>query len=106
MPRKSTVLKVSRQQDLALISELKSDAGRVVRRAQVVRMLAQGMGGAEIGRLLSISRSAVHKIRKAFEQHGLSALHDKPRPGRPPKASPDYIACLKDAVSKSPRDFK
>jgi transposase len=106
MPRARTVLKLTQTQERALLSEIKGGDGRAVRRAQVLRLLAQGTGAMEIGRLLGISKSGIHKIRKAFERDGLSALHDKPRGGRPPKAGPVYIACLKEAVRKSPRDFK
>jgi len=105
MPRASTLLKLTKEQELALRSEIKGGDGRAVRRAQVVRLLSQGLGATEIGKLLGISNSAVHKIRNAFRRDGLEALRDKPRPGRPSKADANYVACLKAAVSKSPRDF-
>ena len=105
MPRVSTRLKLTKEQEQALRAAIKGGDGRAVRRAQVVRLLSQGLGATEIGKLVGISISAVHKIRKAFRQEGLGALRDKPRLGRPSKAGADYIACLKEAVSKSPREF-
>jgi transposase len=32
-------------------------------------------------------------------------LPDKPRPGRPPKATDEYVRLLKEAVATSPRDM-
>jgi transposase len=83
----------------------KSLDARVVRRVQVVRLSDQGMAPHEIARLLDRSWSGVRKTINRFNRQGIPSLSDKPRRGRPRKASDRYVALLKEAVQKSPRDL-
>lgn len=79
--------------------------GRVVRRAQVVRLSALGKKVPEIALLLDLTAPTVHSAIDGFNQHGVSSFRDKPRPGRPPRAGPEYVALLKEAVMVSPADL-
>jgi transposase len=78
---------------------------RIVRRVQVVRLSAQGMRPHEIARVLDRSWSGVRKTINRFNRQGMASLSDKPRRGRPRKASDRYVALLREAVQHRPRDL-
>lgn len=79
--------------------------GRLVRRAQIVRLSAQHKKAGQIANLLGLSVPTVHRILNVFNARGLDGLADQPRSGRPAKATERYVACLKDAVARGPRAF-
>jgi len=106
MPRTSASLKLTKDYEKGIAAAVRCGDGRVVRRAQIVRLAAQGIGATQIRKLLAVSKSAVHKIIKAFRHNGLAALQDKPKSGRPSKATEAFVTCLKDAVTRSPRDLE
>jgi len=78
---------------------------RVVRRAQVIGLSARGKPSHQIADLLERSWSGVRKIINRFNREGLASLADKPRGGRPSKATDCYVALMKQAVQQSPRDL-
>jgi transposase len=78
---------------------------RIVRRAQIVRFSARGKTPSQIADLLERSCSGVRKIIARFNTEGLASLADKPRGGRPRKASDRYVGLLKEAVQVNPRDL-
>jgi transposase len=80
-----------------------NDDARLVRRAQIIRLSAQGRKASEIAGVTATSVQTVHRILDLFNHEGLAGLPDKPRQGRPRKATEEYIACLKKAVAVSPR---
>ena len=82
----------------------KEDA-RVVRRAQMIRLSSQGKKACEIAEMWSVTAATVLRTIQNFNSDGLKSLADKPRKGRPRKTTDRYIALLKEAVQKSPRDF-
>lgn len=82
-----------------------NDDPRIVRRAQIVRLSAQGRRASEIAEITGMSVPTVHRIIDLFNDEGVSGLPDKPRKGRPRKATEAYIACLKEAVAVSPREL-
>jgi len=56
----------------------------VVRRARIVRLLASGMGPAEVARSVGCSERNVYKWRARWEAHpAIESLYDADRPGRP-----------------------
>jgi len=79
--------------------------GRVVRRAQVIRLSARGKTPSEIADILDRSWSGVRKIINRFNTEGFASLADKPRVGRPRKRTDRYVALLKEAVQANPRDL-
>lgn len=103
-PKYVRPLRKAEQTELDRLARRASD-GRLVRRAQIVRLSAQHHKAGQIADLLGISVPTVHRVLGAFNARGLDALADKPRPGRPPKATERYVACLKDAVARGPRAF-
>ena len=92
------------QSEIARLIRKGGDA-RVVRRAQMVRLSAQGKKASEISELLGFSTPTVHRVIDVFNAEGIRGLPDKPRAGRPPKATGRYVTCLKEAVKASPIDL-
>lgn len=108
MSKPKFVRKMSRR-ELAEVRQLaKATAGadsRVVRRALVVLQSAKGMKAPEISRLLELSVPTVICVIDRFNECGVGSFPDRPRPGRPPRAGPEYVALLRQAVAVSPADL-
>jgi len=61
-------------------------AVRVQTRARILLLADAGKSTAAVAQALLINEGTVQRVRKRFVQEGVeSALHDKPRPGRPPR---------------------
>ena len=75
---------------------------RVRLRANAVRLSSRGYTVSEIAEVIGCTRQTVRNCFDHFESGGCDALHDKPRSGRPPVATPDYRARLVEAVRTSP----
>jgi transposase len=78
---------------------------RVVRRAQIIRLSARGETSPQIAELMGFSIPTIHRVIDAFNAEGIASLADKPRPGRPAKATDEYVRLLKEAVMTSPREM-
>jgi transposase len=78
---------------------------RVVRRAQVVHLSADGMAPHRIAQLLARSWSGVRKTVNRFNREGFASFNDKLRNGRPRKTTLRHVSLLKEAVNKSPRQM-
>jgi transposase len=78
---------------------------RVRRRANAVRLSALGYTVREIAEVIGCTRQTVRNCFDHFESGGADALHDKPRSGRPPVATPDYRARLVEVVKTSPSEL-
>ena len=61
----------------ALVARASAPAG-LVRRARVILLSADGLGGAEIAARLDLSPEAVSRIRRRFVQEGVDGLSDRP----------------------------
>jgi transposase len=62
---------------------------RVVKRAQVLRLLDQGTGPPEVASAVEVSPQTVRNIGWRYVGEGLDrALHETPRPGHQPALSP------------------
>ena len=78
---------------------------RIVRRAQMIRLSAEGITIPKISALWDVNDQTVRRTIQRFEAEGLAGLRDKPRKGRPAKKTDRYVALLKEAVQRSPRDL-
>lgn len=78
---------------------------RIVRRAQMIRLSAEGITVPKISALWDVNDQTVRRTIQRFEAEGLAGLRDKPRKGRPAKKTDRYVALLKEAVQRSPRDM-
>jgi len=70
---------------------------RVVERARIVLLSAQGVPGVQIAERVGCSEPTVIRWRSRFAQHGLAGLADAPRSGKPatiPQAVRDEILAI------------
>jgi len=78
--------------------------GRIMRRAQMIRLSADGKTAPQIAALWDVTDQSVRRTIRRFNAEGIAGLADKPRKGRPPKKTDRYVALLREAVQTSPRD--
>ncbi|MFD4773980.1 helix-turn-helix domain-containing protein [Streptomyces sp. NPDC058427] len=77
---------------LEALTRMSTAPAGLVRRARIVLLAAGGASNTEVAALLRVSRPTVLKWRSRYEDSGISALGDLPRPGRP--ATVDEVAVL------------
>ena len=97
-------LKKAERSELSRLLHSRED-GRVVRRAQMILQSSQGIKVPAIASAWDTTIQTVLKTIHRFNAEGLVSLADKPRSGRPTKATDQYVEVLKEAVQKSPRDL-
>jgi transposase len=74
-------------------------AVRLVQRAQIIRMAAQGVLSQDIAAKLKVSRPTVQLWRQRFLALRLAGLEkDAPRPGRLPRISPQKVRTVVEAT--------
>ena len=94
----------SEQRELSRLIRSNQDS-RVLRRAQMVRLSANGKKTPEIAEMWDVTVATVLRTIQNFNSDGIKSLADKPCKGRPRKTANPYVSLLKDAEQKSPRDF-
>lgn len=77
--------------------------GRLILRAQVILLTADGKSVGEIVQLTGLQPAAITKWRKRYVAEGIGGLYDRARPGGPPKITPRYLTLLRKTVMRSPR---
>ncbi|MCM2411580.1 helix-turn-helix domain-containing protein [Streptomyces sp. RKAG290] len=77
---------------LEALTRMSTAPAGLVRRARIVLLAAGGASNTEVAALLRVSRPTVLKWRSRYEESGIAALGDLPRPGRP--ATVDEVAVL------------
>jgi len=97
-------LTATEQKELSQLVRHDRDA-RIVRRAQMIRLSADGMTPPRIAAMWDVNDQTVRRTIQRFEAEGIAGLRDKPRKGRPPKKTDRYVALLKEAVDANPRDM-
>jgi transposase len=88
MARKAQPIKLSTGERGSLITLLRrgSTPARVNTRARVLDLLHRGRHPTEIAATLSLSLQTIFNIKRRYLTTGLdSALHERPRSGKPPK---------------------
>jgi transposase len=79
---------------------------RVHERAQMVLLsVEQRLTVAQIAAIVRTSEQTVRTWLKRFQAEGVAGLTDKPRPGAPPKTTPDYRQRLVEVVRQRPRSL-
>jgi transposase len=58
---------------------------RMMQRAQIVLLAAEGMPNRHIAGRVGLNQNQVGMWRKRFASMGMMGLNDLPRPGRPPR---------------------
>jgi transposase len=67
---------------------------RVISRARIVLMAAQGEANQAIADAVGVSWRTVIRIKARFKEEGLEAIQEHSRPGRPPTITGDIEAKL------------
>src|SRR5215204_917301 len=75
-------LSASKRAELESMVAKSSSEARLVRRARVVLLSADGVGGAEIATRLDLTPEAVSRIRRRFRDKGIAGLAERHRSGR------------------------
>jgi hypothetical protein len=75
-------LTASRRTELGAMVARSSSEARLVRRARVVLLSADGVSGAEIATRLDLTPEAVSRIRRRFHDKGIAGLAERHRSGR------------------------
>ncbi|MFQ5885237.1 MAG: helix-turn-helix domain-containing protein [Thermoplasmata archaeon] len=75
---------------------------RVFRRVQMILLHDRGETAKGIGEIVGCHPYTVSRWIHRFLEGGPHTLKDKPRSGRPPKATPQYLNLLLHEVRKSP----
>ena len=91
MARKSTIhIELTNEEQFELERRARSLTAphRIVVRAMVILMLAEGQTISGTARQVGRGRRIVHKWAKRFVRKRLDGLNDAPRSGRPPRFSP------------------
>lgn len=83
---------------------MKSKKVQVSRRASIVHSLHLGYKPEEVAELHQVSRATVHNNFRRFKAEGKTGLKTKPIPGRPAKATLEYIEQLEKTLKSNPQD--
>lgn len=77
---------------------------RMVTRARVVLLAAEGCNNRAIAAATGLSEWAVSRWRRRFGEDGIDGLEDRPRPGRPPVYGHDERLRVVATVTEEPPD--
>jgi transposase len=105
MPKKKYLVDLSDQERQSLLTLLRSGkhSSRKLTRARILLQADDGFTDDQIAHSLSVGRVTVERLRQRFVEGGLTALTDKPRPGKKPKLSANAEARLiAEACSQAP----
>jgi len=77
----------------------------VFRNCTIVLMSAVGRSRASIAQELGCCTDTVARVRRLYRQGGIKALHPIKPPGRPSRATQEFINQMKQAVQTNPLTF-
>jgi transposase len=83
---------------------MKSPDARVAKRATVLHSLHLGYRIEAIAQMHNLSVASIYNHVQRFQAEGVAGLPDKPKSGRPRKATPEYIALLEATLETNPKD--
>lgn len=82
---------------------LRTPSPNVFRNCLIILMTDAGETVPSIARYLRCGTDTVSRIRRAYRRGGLDALHPRKSPGRKSRATPEFIAAMKQAVNTHPQ---
>ena len=91
-PKKPLILTDEARQDLEAIATSRSMPHRLVQRARIVLLAANGEMNKAIAKKMGLTKPAVGTWRQRYIDYGLEGLHDELRPGRPRTISDERVA--------------
>lgn len=83
---------------------MKSSQMHVAKRATVLYNLHLGYTVQEVAQMHQVSRATVHNYVARFKTQDIEGLSSKPIPGRPRKATPEYINLLEETLQSDPKE--
>lgn len=75
------------------------------RRLLAVERVNAGYAQTEVAHFLGVAPRSVRRWMKAYREGGLEALKANPRPGRPPKLTPEQTATVLGWFQRNPTEF-
>ena len=89
-----------------IVEAIKHDKRPEVRhRAMGLRLLHEGKPPKEVAAFFGVSQPTVYDWHHRWQRQGLEGLANRPKPGRPVKATESYVAQLEEAVEQDPQDL-
>lgn len=77
----------------------------VVKRAMALRFLHRGHAPEEVAEMLLVASSTIYNWCRRWEAEGVAGLVNKPKSGRPSKATPEYCQQLDAALEHEPAAY-
>jgi transposase len=104
MPNRVRILTVpdSDRAELERRARSKGAPARVVERARIVLLAADGLTGPQIAGRAGCTEPTVIKWRRQYAESGLAGLEDAPRPGGPKTVLTDEVVCQILAATVTP----
>src|SRR6266513_4483026 len=95
MPNRVRILTVpdADRTELERRARAKGAPARVVERARIVLLAADGLTGPQIAERAGCTEPTVIKWRRQYAGAGLAGLEDEPRPGGPKTVLPADVVC-------------
>jgi transposase len=78
---------------------------RIRTRSQIILLAIDGLSAPQIARIVQLDSESVRHHLKRYRDEGLAGIADRPRSGRPPRVTPNYLAAALTAVRRRPRSL-
>ena len=104
-PKLPLVLTAEQSRELQRLIQAPATPQKIVRRARIVSLAAQGQDNDEIADALDTSTVTVGLWRQRFVDLGLAGLVEAPRPGRPATLDADKARRVLSEVVQPPKGF-
>jgi transposase len=98
-------LTVDEGKEIARLAKSRSDEARLVERARIVALAAEGTSAPAIARALGISAKMARQWLRRFNAAGLAGLADAPRSGRPVTYTAEVVGQVIAASLTKPQDL-
>ena len=91
------------RQAVKAVASSRTTEARLVERARIIELTAEGMNPTQVARELGISRPTVYTWIRRFNLQGTEGLEDQPRSGRPATYPPEQVAAVLAAAMTDPQ---
>ena len=84
---------------------MKHGEARIAKRATVLHSLHLGYSAEEVAHMQGLTKGSVYNHFNRFKSEGIEGLPDKPKSGRPAKATAAYIERLEQTLATDPHEL-
>jgi len=102
-PKLPLILSPEQETELKRLIQAPQTPQKIVRRAHIALLAAQGKDNRQIADLLQTSHVTVGQWRQRVLDLGLAGLQEAPRPGRPPTLPPAKVQTVLNEVVRPPK---